>query len=97
MPAIVGLLDRVPLTAGDRDLDNYLFPVAQRLGPRRAAAMFGRKTHGASWPAPRLPRAWWRDRMVLAGPVRGPGEQVRGVCAGQFTAERVKTRMAAAV
>ena len=35
--------------------------------------------------------------MVLAGPVRGPGEQVRGVCAGQFTAERVKTRMAAAV
>jgi hypothetical protein len=39
MPAIVGLLDQVPLTVGGRDLDNYLFPIAQRLGPRRAAAM----------------------------------------------------------
>ena len=47
---------------------------------------------------PRLPGAWWRDWMLLAGPMRGPGGQVRGaVCAGQFTAERVKTRMAAAV
>jgi hypothetical protein len=46
---------------------------------------------------PRLPGAWWRGRMLLAGPVRGPGEQVRGRCAGQVTAERVKTRMAAAV
>jgi len=26
----------VPLTVGGRDLDNYLFPIAQRLGPRRA-------------------------------------------------------------
>ena len=39
----------MPLTEGGRDLDNYLLPIAQRLGPRRAAAMFGRKTHGASW------------------------------------------------
>ena len=31
------------------------------------------------------------------GPRVGPAEQVRGLCAGQFTAERVKTRMAAAV
>jgi hypothetical protein len=45
----------------------------------------------------RLPCAGWRDRMLLAGPVCGPGEQVRELCAGQFTAERVKTRMAAAV
>ena len=44
-----------------------------------------------------LPGASWRDRNLLAGPVRGPGEQVRGLCAGQFTAERVKTRMAAVV
>ena len=49
MPATVGLLDQVPQTEAGRDLDNYLFPIAQRLGPRRAAAMFGRKTHGASW------------------------------------------------
>jgi hypothetical protein len=46
---------------------------------------------------PRLPGAWWRDRNLLAGPVCGPGGLVRGLCAGQFTAERVKTRMAAAV
>jgi hypothetical protein len=44
----VGLSDTAPLTGGGRDLDNYLFPIAQRLGPARVAAMFGRKTHGAS-------------------------------------------------
>ena len=45
---IVGLPDSVPLTDGGRDLDNYLFPLAQRLGPARIAAMFGRKIHGSS-------------------------------------------------
>lgn len=44
----VGLPDDVPLTAGGRDLDNYLLPLAQRLGPARIAAMFGRKIHGSS-------------------------------------------------
>jgi hypothetical protein len=44
----VGLPDSVPLTGGGRDLDNYLFPVVQRLGPERVAAMFGRKIHGPS-------------------------------------------------
>jgi hypothetical protein len=45
----VGLPDHLPLAGGGRDLDNYLFPLAQRLGPQRVAAAFGRKTHGASW------------------------------------------------
>jgi hypothetical protein len=45
---IVGFGDDVPLTGGGRDLDNYLFPVAQRLGPARVAAIFGRKVHGHS-------------------------------------------------
>jgi len=45
---IVGLPVEVPLTAGSRDLDNYLYPVAQRLSPSRVAAMFGRKIHGPS-------------------------------------------------
>lgn len=62
----------------------------------RAFGPFARLS-GLLGPAPRLPHAWWRDRMVLAGPMRGPGEQVRGAVCGQFTAERVKTRMAAAV
>lgn len=45
---LVGLPDHLPLTSGGRDLDNYLFPLAQRLGPARIAAMFGRKIHGPS-------------------------------------------------
>jgi len=45
----VGLSDHLPLTGGGRDLDNYLFPLAQRLGARRIAAMFGRKVHGSSF------------------------------------------------
>jgi hypothetical protein len=44
----VGLPGQLPLTRGGRDLDNYLFPLAQRLGPERIAAMFGRKIHGPS-------------------------------------------------
>jgi hypothetical protein len=45
---IVGLPSEVALTGGGRDLDNYLYPVAQRLGPPQVAAMFGRKIHGPS-------------------------------------------------
>lgn len=44
----VGLPGDVALTQGGRDLDNYLFPLAQRLGPARITAMFGRKIHGSS-------------------------------------------------
>jgi hypothetical protein len=45
---IVGFGDGVSLTDGGHDLDNYLYPVAQRLGPQRVAAIFGRKIHGPS-------------------------------------------------
>lgn len=45
----VGLRADLTLTGGGRDLDNYLFPLAQRLGPARIAAMFGRKIHGSSF------------------------------------------------
>src|SRR5256884_2591125 len=45
---IVGFGDGVSLTDGSHDLDNYLFPVAQRLGPQRVAAVFGRKICGPS-------------------------------------------------
>jgi hypothetical protein len=45
---IVGFSDGVCLTEGGHDLDNYLLPVAQRLGPERVAAIFGRKIHGPS-------------------------------------------------
>src|SRR5260370_41279583 len=45
---IVGFSDGASLIDGGHDLDNYLFPVAQRLGPERVAAIFGRKIHGPS-------------------------------------------------
>ena len=44
----VGLPGNLSLTGGGRDLDNYLFPLAQRLGAAHIAAMFGRKVHGPS-------------------------------------------------
>jgi hypothetical protein len=42
----VVISDGGPLTDGDHDLVNYLFHLAQRLGPPRLAAIFGRKIHG---------------------------------------------------
>ena len=45
---IVGVGDGVSLTDGGHDLGSYLVPVAQRLGPGRVAAIFGRKIHGPS-------------------------------------------------
>jgi hypothetical protein len=45
---IVGFSDGVSLIDGGHDLGNYLFPVAQRLGPERVAAIFGRKICGPS-------------------------------------------------
>lgn len=44
----VGLPESMPLASGGRDLDNYLYPIAQRLGGQRIAAMFGRKARGPS-------------------------------------------------
>jgi hypothetical protein len=45
---IVGFSDGASLIDGRHDLGNYLIPVAQRLGPERLAAIFGRKIHGPS-------------------------------------------------
>jgi len=45
---IVGFSDGVCLIDSGHGLDNYLFPVVQRLGPARVAAIFGRKIHGPS-------------------------------------------------
>jgi hypothetical protein len=45
---VVGLSSGVSLTAEGRDLDNYLYPIARRLGHRRVQAVFGRKCHGES-------------------------------------------------
>ncbi|WP_345471687.1 hypothetical protein [Actinoallomurus oryzae] len=41
----VGLPASTALTSGGRDLDNYLLPIARRVGHRRLDAVFGRKQH----------------------------------------------------
>ncbi|HEY7359171.1 MAG TPA: hypothetical protein VH642_00065 [Streptosporangiaceae bacterium] len=75
---IVGFSDGVSLTDDGRDLDNYLFPVAQRLGPQRLAAIFGRKIHGPSslavGPAqPDTARASAQFSARMAGPCERRG------------------------
>jgi len=44
----VGLQGGAALASGGRDLDNYLFPIARRIGPQRLDAVFGRKLHAAT-------------------------------------------------
>ena len=67
----VGLRDELPLTGGGRDLDNYLFPLAQRLGPARIAAMFGRKVRGHPfWLFATLKRT--TSRHPRSSPLRSP-------------------------
>jgi hypothetical protein len=44
----VGLPAGVALTGGGRDLDNYLFPIARRIGAGRIDAIFGRKLCAAA-------------------------------------------------
>jgi hypothetical protein len=75
---IVGLSDGVSLTDGGHDLGSYLFPVAQRLGPQRLAAIFGRKIHGPSslavGPAqPDTARASPQFSARMAGPYERKG------------------------
>jgi hypothetical protein len=43
----VGLAPGVPLFAGGRDLDNYLYPLVNRLGPTHFRAVFAHKRHGS--------------------------------------------------
>jgi hypothetical protein len=44
----VGLRSGLALDRGGRDLDNYLLPIARRIGAHRIDAMFGRKLHAAT-------------------------------------------------
>lgn len=44
----VGLPPSRPLTSGGGDLDNYLFPIARRLGATRFDAVFATKRHAAA-------------------------------------------------
>jgi len=77
---IVGFSDGVCLADGGHDLDNYLFPVAQRLGRERVAAVFGRKIHGPSsltvGPGSYERREWKQrlhDRLAVQAATVDPG------------------------
>jgi len=89
----VGLSGQLSLTSGGRDLDNYLFPLAQRLGAGRIAAMFGRKVHGPSFLAvgPAEPNAILRSdpRFLhsrrMESRITGPATENPGGNAGHGT------------
>ncbi len=94
----MGLLDQVRLTDGGRDLDNYLFPIARRLGPERVAAMFAAKQEDAdlppdteAWLAPKDPYAPALLQIALAGsPIRWPPESVFGAGDREALAGRLR-------
>jgi len=44
----LGLPPGAALDSGGRDLDNYLLPIARRLGAKRLDAVFGRKMHATT-------------------------------------------------
>jgi hypothetical protein len=67
---IVGFSDGASLIDGGHDLDDYLFPVAQRLGPERVAAIFGRKIHG---PSSRDWKQELHDRLAVQAATIDPG------------------------
>jgi hypothetical protein len=59
--------------------------------------VLARVCRGFLGPTPRLSGALWRDRYLFAGPMSWARRAGSGTVCGQFTAERVKTRMAAVV
>jgi hypothetical protein len=84
----VGLPDTKSLTSGGGDLDNYLFPIARRLGATRFDAVFGAKIHAASsalivGAAEIMPNAREPDmkvRTTASASTRAWKEQVRAGC-----------------
>jgi Holliday junction resolvase RusA-like endonuclease len=74
---VVGLPAGTAVDRGGRDLDNYLLPVARRIGHERIAAMFGRKLHQAG------STIAVADAVPRAGPDEPPAFAVRTVAAAQ--------------
>lgn len=84
----IGFPSSRSLTAAGGDLDNYLFPIARRLGAARFDAMFGSKSH-AEWssiaiaPSRELegvPQPNMRVRTTAAASTRAWKEEVRAAC-----------------
>ena len=80
---IVGFSDGVSLIDGGHDLGNYLFPLVERLGPERVAAIFGRKIHG---PSSLAVGPAWPDRA-------GAAPQFSARMAGSYQRKQWKQRL----
>jgi predicted RNase H-like nuclease len=66
----IGLPESTSLTSGGGDVDNYLFPIARRLGAARFDAVFGCKGHGAVFTLA-------IGEAELTAPTRSPDMRVR--------------------
>lgn len=84
----VGLPHNKSLASGGGDLDNYLFPIARRLGASKFDAVFGTKIHAVSsalivGPAERMfdaREANMEVRTTASASARAWKEQVRHAC-----------------
>jgi hypothetical protein len=77
---VVGLPATTAVDRGGRDLDNYLLPVARRVGHERIAAVFGRKLHQAASTvavAEAVPRAGPADRPAFGVRTTASAQSVR--------------------
>lgn len=94
----VGLPQSKLLTSGGGDLDNYLFPIAQRLGAEKFDAVFGVKRHGATSTlavTQARPIAAHREpdmvvRTTASATTRAWKEQVRDACATAVPVEPIQ-------
>ncbi|MGB8019708.1 MAG: hypothetical protein WCF04_00605 [Candidatus Nanopelagicales bacterium] len=86
---IVGLPTSKSLAAGGGDLDNYLFPVARRLGAKRFDAVFGAKRHSDASTVAVSP-------AVEARPTRPPDMTVRTTESASSRAWKERVRAACA-
>jgi hypothetical protein len=84
----VGLPNTKALTSGGGDLDNYLYPIARRLGAARLDAVFGAKSHasssalvvGTSDLMPSVPPPDMEVRTTASASSKAWKEQVRTAC-----------------
>jgi hypothetical protein len=92
----VGLPKWKSLVSGGGDLDNFLFPIARRIGAARFDAVFGSKEHrdvstvaiDVAEPLPAFRDPDMRVRTTTSASTKAWKEQVRDACAGASPSTR---------